>query len=136
MATQFTLAYWCIFAMAMLPIVCAGVAKGGTFGTPRSQGGYDNHNPRAWLAKQVDWRARANAAQANTFEAMPFFFGAVLVAHQLGAHQGRLDLLAFVFVVLRVVYVAMYIADYAKVRSLVWTAAVLVNIGILFVGYR
>lgn len=136
MATQFTLAYWCIFAMAMLPIVCAGVAKGGTFGTPRSQGGYDNHNPRAWLAKQVDWRARANAAQANTFEAMPFFFGAVLVAHQLGAHQGRLDLLAFVFVVLRVVYVAMYIADYAKVRSLVWTAALLVNIGILFVGYR
>ena len=136
MATQFTLAYWCIFAMAMLPIVCAGVAKGGTFGTPRSQGGYDNHNPRAWLAKQVDWRARANAAQANTFEAMPFFFGAVLVAHQLGAHQGRLDLLAFVFVVLRVVYVAMYIADYAKVRSLVWTAALLVNIGILLVGYR
>jgi uncharacterized MAPEG superfamily protein len=136
MATQFTLAYWCIFAMAMLPIVCAGLAKGGTFGTPRSQGGYDNHNPRAWLAKQVDWRARANAAQANTFEAMPFFFGAVLVAHQLGAHQGRLDLLAFVFVVLRVVYVAMYIADYAKVRSLVWTAALLVNIGILLVGYR
>lgn len=136
MATQFTLAYWCIFAMAMLPIVCAGVAKGGTFGTPRSQGGYDNHNPRAWLAKQVDWRARANAAQANTFEAMPFFFGAVLVAHQLGAHQGRLDLLAFVFVVLRVVYVAMYIADYAKVRTLVWTAALLVNIGILLVGYR
>ena len=136
MATQFTLSYWCIFAMAMLPIVCAGVAKGGTFGTPRSQGGYDNHNPRAWLAKQVDWRARANAAQANTFEAMPFFFGAVLVAHQLGAHQGRLDLLAFVFVVLRVVYVAMYIADYAKVRSLVWTAALLVNIGILLVGYR
>lgn len=136
MATQFTLAYWCIFAMAILPIVCAGLAKGGTFGTPRSQGGYDNHNPRAWLAKQVDWRARANAAQANTFEAMPFFFGAVLVAHQLGAHQGRLDLLAFVFVVLRVVYVAMYIADYAKVRSLVWTAALLVNIGILLVGYR
>jgi uncharacterized MAPEG superfamily protein len=58
------------------------------------------------------------------------------VAHQLGAHQGRLDLLAFVFVVLRVVYVAMYIAGYANVRSLVWTAGMVVNIAILFVGYR
>jgi uncharacterized MAPEG superfamily protein len=136
MPTHFTLAYWCIFLMALLPIVCAGIAKGGAFNKPRSQGGYDNNNPRAWLANQVDWRARANAAQANTFEAMPFFIGAVLIAHQLGAHQGRLDLLAFVFVVLRVVYVAMYIAGYANVRSMVWTAAMLVNIGILFIGYR
>ena len=133
---HFTLAYWCVLVVAILPIVCAGIAKSGMFGKPRSQGGYDNANPRAWLAGQSDWRARANAAQANSFEAMPFFIGAVIIAHQLGAHQGRLDLLAFLFVVLRVVYIMMYLAGLANVRSIIWTVALVVNVGILFVGYR
>lgn len=133
---HFTLAYWCVLVVAVLPIVCAGIAKSGMFAKPRSQGGYDNANPRAWLASRSDWRARANAAQANSFEAMPFFIGAVIIAHQLGAHQGRLDLLAFVFVVLRMVYIMMYLAGLANIRSIVWIAAMVVNIGILFVGYR
>ena len=133
---HFTLAYWCVLVVALLPIVCAGIAKSGMFGKPRSQGGYDNANPRAWLASQSDWRARANAAQANSFEAIPFFIGAVIIAHQLGAHQGRLDLLAFVFVVLRMVYIMMYLAGLANVRSIIWIAAFVVNVCILFVGYR
>ena len=82
-----------------------------------------NHNPRAWLARQTDWRARANAAQANSFEALPFFIGAVVIAHQLGGAQTRIDVLAFVFVVLRLLYIAMYVADMATARSLLWTAA-------------
>lgn len=93
---HFTLAYWCVLVAALLPIVCAGIAKWGTFSKPPHAGGYDNGNPRAWLARQTDWRARANAAQANSFEALPFFIGAVVIAHQLGAYQTRLDLLAFV----------------------------------------
>jgi uncharacterized MAPEG superfamily protein len=133
---HFTLAYWCVLVVAILPIVCAGIAKSGKFSTPRSQGGYDNTTPRAWLADQSDWRARANAAQANSFEALPFFIGAVIIAHQLGAHQGRLDILAFLFVVLRMVYIMMYLANMATVRSGVWTAAFAVNVAILFVGYR
>ena len=61
---------------------------------------------------------------------------AVIIAHQLGAAQTRLDILAFVYIVLRVIYIVMYVADLATVRSVVWTLALLVNIGILFVGYR
>jgi uncharacterized MAPEG superfamily protein len=89
-----------------------------------------------WLARQKDWRARANAAQANSFEALPFFIGAVIIAHQLGAPQARLDILAFVYIVLRFIYITMYVAGLPMVRSGVWTLALLVNIGILFVGYR
>ena len=133
---RFTLAYWCVLVASLLPIVCAGIAKWGTFCTPRSQGGYDNVDPRAWLARQTDWRARANAAQANSFEALPFFIGAVVIAHQLGAHQGMLDILAFVFVVLRVVYILLYVGGQASARSLVWSLALAVNIGILFAGYH
>jgi uncharacterized MAPEG superfamily protein len=133
---RFTVAYWCILVAALLPIACAGVAKWGMFNKPRREGGYDNANPRTWLSRQTDWRARANAAQANSFEALPFFIGAVIIAHQLGAHQTRLDILAFVYIVLRMLYIMMYVAGLPGIRSMVWTLALAVNIGILFVGYR
>lgn len=133
---HFTIAYWCVLVAALLPILCAGIAKGGMFGKPRKEGGYDNQDPRVWLARQTDWRARANAAQANSFEAFPFFAVAVVIAHQLGAQQARLDLLAFVFVVLRIAYIMMYVSNQANVRSVVWMLAFAANIGILFVGYR
>jgi uncharacterized MAPEG superfamily protein len=133
---HFTLAYWCLLVAALLPIACAWLAKSGMMGKPRREGGYDNTNPRNWLARQKDWRARANAAQANSFEALPFFMAAVIIAHQLGANQGRVDIMAFMFVVLRILYIMMYVSDMAKARSAVWAAALLVNIGILFIGYR
>lgn len=133
---RFTVAYWCILVMAVLPIVCAGLAKYGMFSVKRKDGGYDNNHPRAWLNKQGDWRARANAAQANTFEALPFFFAAVIIAHVLQAGQTRLDILAFTFVVLRVAYVVVYVADMANTRSAIWFLALLTNIAILFAGYR
>ncbi len=134
--SSFTVAYWCILMAAMLPIVCAGIAKSGMMNKPRKEGGYDNHDPRSWLARQSDWRARANNAQANSFEALPFFFAAVIVAHQLKAVQLSLDLMAVAFVLLRVAYIYLYLADRAALRSLVWTLAFLVNVIILFLGVR
>ena len=135
-SAHFTIAYWCVLLAALLPIVCAGIAKSGQMTTSPKQGGYDNNNPRAWLARQKDWRARANAAQANTFEALPFFFAAVIIAHMLQAGQTRLDILALLFVFLRIAYVMMYLADLAKARSAVWVLGLMANIAILFSGYR
>ena len=133
---RFTIAYWCVLFAAILPIVCAGIAKSGMFTTAPANGGYDNNNPRSWLARQSDWRSRANAAQANTFEALPFFFAAVIIAHTMQAPQTRLDILALIFITLRIAYVIMYVADLAKARSAIWTLALLVNIAILFSDYR
>lgn len=133
---RFTVAYWCILIAALLPILCAAISKYGTFTRPGKQGGFDNHAPRDWLARQTGWRARANAAQANSFEGLPFFIGAVLMAHQLGAHQAMLDILAFLYIVLRLVFIMMYVSDLAAIRSAVWLLALGVNIGIVFIGYR
>lgn len=127
---RFTVAYWCVLIAALLPILCAMLAKRGSF---RAR---DNHDPRAWAARQTDWRARALAAQANSFEALPFFIGAVVIAHQLGAAQARLDLLAFAFVMLRVLYIVMYVGGMPTARSAIWAGGFLVNVGILFAGYR
>ena len=134
--TGFTIAYWCVLVAALMPVVCAGIAKRGMFRTSRREGGYDNDNPRAWLAAQTDWRARANAAQANTFEALPFFFAAVIIAHLLQASQARLDILALLFIVLRLAYIVLYVGNLATARSVVWALALFTNIGILFSGYR
>ncbi len=45
-------------------------------------------------------------------------------------------MLAIVFILLRITYIMMYVAGIPTVRSVVWTLALLVNIGILFIGYR
>jgi len=134
--TRFTVAYWCVLFAALLPYACAYVAKFRGFGKPRGQGGYDNHDPRGWLARQTGWQARADAAQANSFEALPFFIGAVIIAHQLGAAQTRLDILALLFITLRIIYVVMYVAGLPAVRSAVWAAAFLVNVSILLSALR
>ncbi|MCD2513850.1 MAPEG family protein [Comamonas endophytica] len=137
MDQSFTLAYWCVLIAALLPMVCAYIAKGGGgIGRTREQGGFDNNDPRGWLLRQTGLPARANAAQANSFEGLPFFIGAVIIAHQLGAAQHWLDLLALAYVLLRALYIALYVADRATLRSLTWAAGMAVNVAILFLGYR
>lgn len=133
-ASALSVVHGCVLVAALMPIICAGLAKSHGMGKPVREGGYDNAMPRQWLAGQTGWRARANAAQSNCFEALPFFIGAVALAQQAGADAARLDLLAVVYVLLRVLYVALYIADRANARSLAWTLALAVNIAILFSG--
>ncbi|MGN6827266.1 MULTISPECIES: MAPEG family protein [Roseateles] len=118
-----TVANYCIIAACVLPILCAGMAKSKGFGKPRRDGGFDNHNPRAWLAGLSGWQARANAAQANSFEALPLFIAGVLAAQQMGAVQERIDMLALSFITFRLAYIGLYLADQPNLRSLAWFAA-------------
>ena len=125
-----TLAHWCLLVACVLPIACTGIAKAGMFSVSPKQGGYDNRDPRAWLARQSGYRARANAAQANSFEALPLFIAAVLAAHQVQGPSALVDTLALAFVVLRVAYIALYVADRALARSAVWTLGYFACFGI------
>lgn len=127
-----TVAYFCIIVACALPVVCAGLAKSGGFGRPRREGGFDNHDPRAWLARQTGWQARANAAQTNSFEALPLFIAGVLVAQQLQATQARIDALALGFIAARLAYIAAYLADYPRLRSTVWTIGVICSVALFF----
>jgi len=111
-----TIAYACVLLIGLLPYVAAGIAKNGFEG-------YDNAMPRQWLSKQTGFRARANVAQANLFEALPLFFAAVIIASVANAPQDRIDLLAMGFVLARVAYLICYVAnlaDYSIDRLVVW----------------
>lgn len=129
-----TLADAAILVSSLLPVVCAGLAKSKGVGIARREGGYDNHNPRQWLSGLQGWQARANAAQQNCFEALPLFIAGVLIAERVQpAMQGRIDTLALAFVVVRLAYIAAYVADRATLRSLLWTAGLGISIALFFV---
>ena len=108
--------YFCLLIAGLMPILCTAIAKWGFKD-------FDNHNPRHWLSVQTGFRARANAAQANSFEAFPLFAVSVICA--LGA-QSELDLLAglcLLFIGFRLFYIFAYITDRARFRTLMWVAA-------------
>jgi uncharacterized MAPEG superfamily protein len=121
-----TIAYWCVLAAIFMPIVWAGVAKTGAKG-------YDNARPREFLAKLEGRAARANYAQANSYEAFPPFAAGVVIAHVTGgADQSTIDALAVVFIVARIAYGLCYIADKSTLRSLVWLVGFGATVGLYF----
>lgn len=129
-----TIAQLCLLVACVLPIVCAGLAKSKGFGKRRRDGGFDNHAPREWLARQQGWQARANAAQANSWEALPIFLAGLFVAHQHQAAQATVDALALGFIAARLAYIGLYLADQASLRSLLWIAGLGVSAALFFVG--
>jgi uncharacterized MAPEG superfamily protein len=119
-----TIAYFCVLVMGLLPYVATGIAKKGF-------DGYDNGLPRLWLAKQTGFRARANAAQANLFESLPFFFAAVIIASIEDVPQARIDLLAVGFVLARIAYLFCYVANWPATRSIVWLIGIICVVSLL-----
>lgn len=110
------IAYWCILIAAVLPYVWAGVGKS-------ASRGYDNRDPRGWVAKQGNPRTyRANAAHLNAFEAFGPFAAAVLMAQAAGVDPGRITALAVVFIAFRLLHGVFYLTDKHLLRSLAWTA--------------
>ncbi len=128
-----TIAQLCLLVACVLPVVCAALAKSRGFGKRRREGGFDNHRPREWLARQEGWQARANAAQANGWEALPIFLAGLFVAQQHQAAQATVDALALAFVAARLAYIGLYLADQASLRSLLWVAGLAASVALFFV---
>ena len=96
------------------------------------QGGYDNRLPRQQQDKLDGWGARARNAHLNSFESFPAFAAAVIVAHLCGVDERRASILAIFFVVSRVVYIGVYLADLPRLRTTVFSLG-MVSIATLFV---
>lgn len=122
------ISYWCVLAAAFLPLGFTAIAK--LIGI-RS---FDNRSPREFQARLTGTALRAHWAHLNSLEAFPPFAAAVLIAQQLGAPQGRIDLLALAFVALRLVYGVCYITNQATLRSLVWAAATACTVALFVIG--
>jgi uncharacterized MAPEG superfamily protein len=108
------IAYWCIFVAAALPYLWTSISKS-------AAKGYDNRDPRGWVAKQTQPRVqRGNAAHLNAFEAFAPFAAGVLMAQAAGVDPGRIMTLALAFIVCRVLHGVFYLTNLATLRSLSW----------------
>jgi len=122
------IAFITMLVMGIMPIFCAGIAKFG-----HGAGRYDNHNPREFMANLTGWRKHANAAQANCFEALPIYIAAVLVAAYNHANVTCITSICISVVILRALYIYLYIADKATLRSLIWFIAFVLTISMFFI---
>ncbi len=114
-----TTPFWCLLAAVLLPYVWAGV---GVYYKRQQFGTIDANHPRAQAAALTDAGARANAAQLNSWEALPVFGAAVVVAHLAGADAGLSAIASLVFVASRALHGVFYINDLALPRSLSFAA--------------
>ncbi|KFZ28682.1 membrane protein [Pseudidiomarina atlantica] len=112
---------WCLLIAGLLPIA----AKAPVVYFQNRDNGYDNHHPRAQQQRLTGAGARAVAGHYNAYEAFPLFAAAVILVIATG-HTGAFNQwLAVGFVVFRVFYHILYLADWDKLRSLVWLFALL-----------
>ncbi len=123
------LAIICLILSGFLPFLAAGIAKFGPVENNDNEP-FDNNQPREWLAKQKGIRARANAAQANTFESLPFFYAAVILALLFEAPEERVDVLAVTYLIARIAYIICYIQGWSNTRSLMWTLGLVCTVAI------
>lgn len=120
-----SIAYWCILIAAVLPFVWVGAAKSGA-------PGYNNKDPRGWVAKQETFRVRnAYNAHLNAFEAFPTFAAGVLMAQFAGVDPGQANLLAMAFIGFRILHGVFYIAAKAAIRSLVWMGGLACTVALM-----
>lgn len=120
-----TIAYWCVLIIILFPYFFTFLAK--------TSKHFNNHDPRSYLETVTGWRKRAHNTQLNSFEAIPSFGLAVIIAHLMHVDQFKLDTLAVIFVVTRIFYAIFYLADKPTLRSLIWTVGMVCVIAMFWI---
>jgi uncharacterized MAPEG superfamily protein len=77
----------------------------------------NNHHPRDFPNHIEGLAKRAWDAHLNSFESLPGFAAAIIIAHLAHAPQNQIDALGVLWVLARVAYVTFYLADKATLRS-------------------
>lgn len=106
-----------LLILCILPITCAWIAG---YHRQKQLGSVDNKEPRAQSAQLSGAGARAVAAQGNSWEALGIFSAAVLAVVISGIDLNEVANLAMIYVILRIAYIPLYIANIDKLRSLVF----------------
>jgi uncharacterized MAPEG superfamily protein len=105
--------------LAIVQVVIAAVAKRRQDGTQWAMGSRDVEHPG-----YTGVAARMVRAQANLYESLPIFIGAVLLAHVTG-HAGALATWgAAIFFWARLAFIPAYAYGLVPWRTLVWFAGV------------
>ena len=118
--------------LAVVQILWADVARTGQYGLKWNTSARDGEMPPL-----KPMGARLFRAQANLFETLPLFIGAVLVAHIANREGVLTHWGVLLYFWARVVYLPLYAFGVPQVRSLVWVVSfvgLLMTIAALFIG--
>jgi uncharacterized MAPEG superfamily protein len=121
-----TLADLCLVGAVIIIIGTIAIAKAA------GRGQFDNAKPRDPDFYKDPFRARALWAHQNGLESFPLFAAAVILAEMRGASQSVVDGLAAAFLVVRIAYVAAYLADKPRLRSALFTLGFAATLAIFF----
>lgn len=124
-------AIWAMVVASLLPVVMAMLAK--VFGGFHLA---DNSHPRDFLQHTTGSAARANAAQQNSYETLPVFLAAVLVAMLFFVPQLIINTLAWLYVLIRVGYCAAYVTNLATFRSILWVLSIACCLMLFYLAIR
>jgi uncharacterized MAPEG superfamily protein len=100
-------------------------------GAARLPEGFDNSYPRVQQAKLTGLPLRAQGAHENAIEAFAPFAAGVLACKLGGVDSDEVVLLSIGFVLLRTLYLVLYLANKSTLRSTVWTFAFLISLALL-----
>ncbi len=114
-----TIAIWCILIAQILPYVAFGFVKG-----------IDPDQPRFQVGQLVGQSVRAYGAHLNGLETFPWFAAAVIVAHMVGGPSRIVDILAVLYILVRVGHLAAYLAGRQPLRTAAFTVAQLIALAI------
>lgn len=120
-----------ILAACFLPYIFTIIA--------RMNAGYNpkiHDNPRKLLENSTGLAARANAVQQNSFEGLPLFLTAMLMADYLVVADIIIILFGLVYILLRVLYGLCYLANFPRLRSIFWLLATLCPVALLMLSAR
>lgn len=130
MSIELKLLAW-TFVLALVQILLPAHFRNRETGVDYNAGPRDDPGPPVGVVT-----GRLRRAQANLFETLPLFAGAVLIAHVAGRESGMTALGAWLYLLGRVVYLPLYALGIPFIRSLVWVASVaglvLVLLSVLF----
>ena len=101
--------------LAVVQILLPGVARTAQYGLKWNAGARDEIMPPVGPVT-----GRLERAQANLFETLPLFIGAVLIAHVTGAESALTLWGAALYFWTRVAYIPLYASGVAYLRSLVF----------------
>lgn len=124
-------AIWAMVVASLLPLLMALTAK--------VLGGFnlaDNAHPRDFLQGTTGAAARANAAQQNSYETLPIFLAAVLVAMLFFVPQLIINTIAWLYVLIRIGYCAAYITNLATFRSILWLLSMACSLMLFYLAIR
>jgi uncharacterized MAPEG superfamily protein len=125
-----TIAFWTLLVAIAFPWLMAFIKKSSL----ATDGTYNNSAPRTQSEKLQGLSQRALWAEQNSFEILPGYIAAIIVAHIAGANQAYTDLLALLFIASRALYALCYLMNWATLRSIVWTAGLACIVGLFVIS--